>query len=1335
MRYTFAIRDDGTLWAWGANSNSQLGLGDTVQRLVPTLISTANVSGSNWTSVTAGRYHALAIRDDRTLWSWGPGNSGRLGIGTVSAQASPARVRPTLNNTNTWSAASAGAFHALALCTDDILWSFGLNSSGQLGTGDTIHRLLPNKVLMPGVDAGGQDTGSLDPSDTIQISTGQDHSLAVHADGTLWAWGRNNQGQLGLGDTDNRDTPTQVPDEEISGSRWISASASNSYSIGLRDDGTLWAWGFGQLGIGSTGTAPILNPAQVSTDDVTGNKWLAVSAGNSHSVAVRCDGTLWAWGSVGNVSRLVPDKVGIANNDGWRMVSVGGGYTLAICSDGILWVWGVNGGGQLGLGDTDQRLAPVEVPTAGISGNTWTYVAAGASHAFAIRDDGSLWAWGNNFQGQLGLGDMTNRLAPTLVPAANVSGDNWISVTAGGTGTPRTNFHTLALRDDGTLWGWGSGNDGRLGSDGRLDTDGRLQFGQPIIVTAPIEVLMPRIGENAWTAASAGGNHTLAACANNVLWSFGLNNVGQLGLGDTVQRLLPTEVLCSEGDTSSIDPIDPSDEIQISARTTHSLAVCTDGNLWAWGQNNQGQLGLGDTNSRDIPTQVPDEEISGSRWISAAAGNSYSIGLRDDGTLWSWGATSHGRLGLGGHINPVSVLTVLTPTEVLRVGANSRWISIVVGDGRSFALRDDGSLWAWGDSLHRTLGFGDGTGRIAPTKMFVPGVSDGWKMVTTDSAHTLAICRDGNLWAWGFNNGGQLGFGDRAQRFLPTKVPTAGISGDTWIYVTTGASHTLAIRDDGTLWAWGNGGNGRLGLGVINHPFMPTLVPATNVSGDEWISVTAGSDYTLALRDDGTLWSWGAGANGRLGNGIAAVHAVPTFMQISPAKVQPTSNNANTWITASAGGSHALALCADNALWAFGLNSSGQLGVGDIIQRLIPTKVLMPNADTGGQNADPITPGDTMQISAGANHSLAVYTDGSLWAWGQNSQGQLGLGDTDNRDIPVQVLDEEVSGNRWISAAAGRTHSIGLRDDGTLWAWGTNNFGQLGIGSASAAPTLMPIQVPTAGVTGNKWLAVSAGDGHSVAVRCDGSLWAWGNNSSGRLGLINGVDFVHRSAPDKVALANSGGWKMVTAGDTHVLAICSNGTLWAWGASRHGQLGLGAGALPFMPNRVSTIDVSGDKWIYVATSESHTLALRDDGTLWAWGLNSSGQLGLGDIVQRFVPTLVPTTNVGGDRWIDVTAGSSHTLALRDDGTLWAWGSGGNGRLGDGTTTIRHLPVQVQPTSSNVDTWITAFAGGSQSFALCTDGDLWAWGLNSSGQLGVGDTAQRLVPTEVIKDLP
>jgi alpha-tubulin suppressor-like RCC1 family protein len=333
----------------------------------------------------------------------------------------------------------------------------------------------------------------------------------------------------------------------------------------------------------------------------------------------------------------------------------------------------------------------------------------------------------------------------------------------------------------------------------------------------------------------------------------------------------------------------------------------------------------------------------------------------------------------------------------------------------------------------------------------------------------------------------------------------------------------------------------------------------------------------------------------------------------------------------------------------------------------------------------------TAVLATGDWHSLAVQSDGSLWAWGDNNRGQLGDGTTTDRYIPIQVMSGVTA------VTAGTQHSLALKSDGTLWVWGANYSGQLGDGSTTDRHT--PIQV-LSGVTG-----MAAGGGHSLALKSDGTLWAWGDNGYGQLG--DGTT-MHRYTPVQVL----SGVKAVMAGLWHSFALKSDGTLWTWGANYSGQLGDGSTTDRYIPIQV----LSGVT--DVAAGYGHSLALKSDGTLWAWGLNISGHLGDGSKTDRYIPiqVLIEVT--------DVAAGTWHSLALKSDGTLWAWGSNYRGQLGDGgSRTDRYVP--------QVMTGVSALAtGGEYSLALKSDGTLWAWGSNDNGQLGDGTTTDQPTPIQV-----
>jgi alpha-tubulin suppressor-like RCC1 family protein len=346
----------------------------------------------------------------------------------------------------------------------------------------------------------------------------------------------------------------------------------------------------------------------------------------------------------------------------------------------------------------------------------------------------------------------------------------------------------------------------------------------------------------------------------------------------------------------------------------------------------------------------------------------------------------------------------------------------------------------------------------------------------------------------------------------------------------------------------------------------------------------------------------------------------------------------------------------------------------------------------------------TMFIPSPAN----AVTTGQAWAVGNNSYGQLGDGTTTTRSVPSTVLG--LSGVKAI--AAGSTHSLALRSDGTVWSWGDNWTGQLGDGTTTGRTT--PVKVR--GLSGVK--AIAAGVVHSLALRSDGTVWAWGYNGMGQIG--DGTVIMTRTTPVKVL--GLSGVKAIAAGFYNGFALLADGTVRGWGDDGCGQLGDGDTQHHYSPVR-ALLGLSGIKAI--APGSDHTLVLLTNGTVRALGCNGYGQLGDGTIYN--VKTS-PVRVKGLSGVTAIAAGLVHSLAVLGDGTVRAWGNNDWGQLGDGTVTTRVTPVKVLRVSSVV----TIAAGANHNLAARSDGTVRGWGNNGHGQLGDGKVT--VVQTTAVKAL-
>jgi alpha-tubulin suppressor-like RCC1 family protein len=364
--------------------------------------------------------------------------------------------------------------------------------------------------------------------------------------------------------------------------------------------------------------------------------------------------------------------------------------------------------------------------------------------------------------------------------------------------------------------------------------------------------------------------------------------------------------------------------------------------------------------------------------------------------------------------------------------------------------------------------------------------------------------------------------------------------------------------------------------------------PATAQANPYWIHIAAGTNVTCGIREGNTLWCWGAGAYGALGTGHSVNENQPT--QIS----KPTAG----WASVTDGGGHGCAIRKDGGLWCWGYNVQGELGIGTTVNAARPHQVTAP-ASTGWAS-----------VTAGANQTCAIRSDSTLWCWGYNGDGQLGLGNTTTEDTPQQVTSPASTG--WTAVSAGSGYTCATRSDSTLWCWGYNGAGNLGIGSTTNQELPQQVTDPP----GAGWASITAGFNFTCAIGSDSTLWCWGNNLEGELGIGNTTS---QDLPAQVTAPASTGWTSATVGGFHTCAIRTH-ALWCWGRNDSGQLGIGSTVGQDLPKRVVVPSATG--WSLIALGYYHTCATHTGHTLWCWGNNDQGQLGIGSTGNQDLPQQV-----------------------------------------------------------------------------------------------------------------
>ncbi|GAB3280418.1 hypothetical protein GCM10027589_07340 [Actinocorallia lasiicapitis] len=971
----------------------------------------------------------------------------------------------------------------------------------------------------------------------------------------------------------------------------------------------------------------------------------------------------------------VPGLVGIT------AVAAGFVHSLALKGDGTVWAWGANSYGQLGNGNTVDSGVPVQV--SGISNAV--AISAGTYFSLAVLADGTARAWGQNTYGQLGDGTTANRLTPVVVSALAGVPAKAGSI-AGGSG------HTIAVLTDGTVRVWGSNGSGQFGNG----TTGGI---------ANVPIAVP--GLTGVTQVSAGYLHNIVRLSNGTVRTFGSNELGQLGNGLLTDSNVPVDP-----GLTSVTHIAAGSRFNVAVKNP-TAPVCCNATVWGWGANESGQLGTGSTASA-VPT--PQQAMVLDSHSGAYSVNSLAAGARHvlANGQWSWGLNSSGQLGMGNTAN------LSVPTRFLHIFSHFNSCHEEFADRASPVVELGGTI---GDPClphtHPTLmlgivgaavGNGKGLAGIAPAaKLRVSWANVGGSAFRDDELPgAISTSQPGDVIFLEYAAAGDLGTGNEYPAELNaydysdialataagiTVVEPAGngytnLDNPSDVY----ANQIMSRPDSGAIIVGAgeaptvNGANcygtnrpaPRTAINTPTTGWGSTYGSRVDVQGYgncvTTVGVPAHKYLTPSETDPNKMYTRAGGTSSATPIVAGAVAALQGIAKKAGAVLTPAEVRHILKVTGTpqpAGDPHHIGPLPDlraavgflrggiaggerftvevknnGTVWAWGHNNVGQLGNGGTIDSNVPAQVSGLTGVNRGPGA----------VAAGPNHALAVKADGTVWAWGENSSGQLGDGTTTTRTTPVQVPGL----TNVVAVATSNAFSLALKSDGTVWAWGANLAGGLGDGTTTSR--LVAGQVP--GLTGVR--TISSNANHAAAVLSDGTVRTWGMIMYNSTGVMT-------TTPVQVAgLTEVATWPGALAtGDSHTTIVKTDGTVWSWGSNTGGELGNGTTTDIGATAPAKATGLSG---VVAVGSTDHTgFAVRADGTVASWGANSDGQLGTGALgPANGTPTTIPAlTGIGG-----VTGGAYHVVALRSNGTTYAWGSNYRGQLGDGTNTSHYTAAPV-----------------------------------------------------------
>lgn len=774
--------------------------------------------------------------------------------------------------------------------------------------------------------------------------------------------------------------------------------------------------------------------------------------------------------------------------DDFSQVSSGFEFTSVITNTGKVFIWGDNKYGQLGDGTFVSKHSPTDITDKFnlYFGEVITNSSLGGRHALALSSTGRIFAWGQNFYGELGDGTRIDSNLPVDITGMFnlVDGEHIVEISTGF-------FHSAALTSSGRLFTWGENYDGQLGDKTNLNKSIPVDITPNFYLSNGEKIIKLSLGYGFSAAITSFGR----------VFTWGRNYDGQLGNGTTTQINYPSEI-------GSYFALETDEEIvDIIAGAKHSAAITSLGRLFMWGYNYYGQIGDGSTVNRNLPVDVTSGFSLGVGEVIAkvSLGEFHSSAITSLGKIYSWGNNAKSQIGIGSW-RVGEYFT--TPVDI-----NSRFVffedehpvNLSIGGSHSAIITSRGRVFTWGNNSYGQLGYIAIGSFEYPTPIEIKGEYETLpgELITKielGGYFSGALTSLNRVLMWGDNTIGQLGIGTTNYTNEPKLTPIDITNrfnlntGEKVIDIVLGTNHSIVLTSEGRIFTWGSNFYGQLGDGTFIDKITPQeITDKFPLNGGEVITVIdATDDFSLVITSDGRIFTWGKNISGLIGDGT-------TVEKNLPVDITDNFNFAinEEILSVSLGGYHALLMTSDLRIFAWGDNGWGQLGTGDEVSRYLPIEIT--------NNFQLLNDEFIVKLATGGGYSQVLTSMGRVFSWGDNFQGQLGVGYTAgvNSPSPVNItsqfdldIDETI-----VDITLGVSHSGALTSKNRLFTYGFNYFGSVGIGFTEEH-VFNPVDI-TSNFTflDAEYITDLYFSGDSSAlITSRGRIYVWGNNESGMLG-------------------------------------------------------------------------------------------------------------------------------------------------------------------------------------------------------------------------------------------